>query len=179
MTNEMTDEEAKELYAHFGLAYYSSGVLEHGVANALLMLELLEGRGGANTRNEWENLVDKHYEDSFAKTLGRLTKQLAQHRDRSPGLAEVAEELEKCLAERNFLAHHFWRKYAAHWFNETGRMTMIDRLEEAGRLFEKTDQALEAAMEPFAERYGFTPDLVRHELDLIKRAASTDSACDK
>jgi hypothetical protein len=70
MTDEPTGDEAKELYAHFGLAFYCSSVLEHGVANAIFVLELLEGRGGAKTREDWEALVDKHFEDSFAKTLG-------------------------------------------------------------------------------------------------------------
>jgi hypothetical protein len=47
---EPSDDEAKELYAHFGLAYYCSSVLEHGVAHALLILETMEKRREVKTR---------------------------------------------------------------------------------------------------------------------------------
>jgi hypothetical protein len=71
MIDEPSVDEAKDLYAHFGLAFYCSSVLEHGIANAILILELLEGRGGAKTLEMWEALVDKHFEESFEKTLGQ------------------------------------------------------------------------------------------------------------
>jgi hypothetical protein len=37
--------------------------------------------------------------------------------------------------------------------------------------FSETDRKLEAAMRPFAERYGFTPDLERVAMELIAREA--------
>ncbi len=169
MTDGPTADEAKELYAHFGLAFYCSSVLEHGIANAILILELLEGRGGAKTLAEWETLVDKHFEDSFAKTLGKLKNRLALHGERSPVIDSVMTDLERCVDERNFLAHHFWRERAAYWFTAKGRTSMIQRLEEARELFSETDRKLEAAIQPFADRYGFTPDIQRYELELIKR----------
>jgi hypothetical protein len=171
MIDEPTDDEAKELYAHFGLAFYCSSVLEHGIANAILILELLEGRGGAKTRAEWEAHVNKHFEDSFAKTLGKLKNQLARHHERSPVIANVMTDLERCVDERNFLAHHFWRERATYWYTQKGRASMVQRLEEARELFSDTDRKLEAAIQPFADRYGFTPDVQRYELELIKREA--------
>jgi len=41
MIDDPSSEEAKELYAHFGLAFYCSSVLEHGVANAIFIFELI------------------------------------------------------------------------------------------------------------------------------------------
>lgn len=178
MTDEPTDDEAKELYAHFGLAFYCSSVLEHGVANALLILELLEGRAGAKTRAEWEALIDKHYAQSFAATLGKLKKRLAQHHERSTKLASVMAALDKCVEERNFLAHHFWREYAAHWFSQYGRASMVQRLEQVRELFSDTDKELDTAIQPFKKRYGFTTDVQCYELELIKRAAVTTMALD-
>jgi len=121
MIDELTDDEAKELYAHFGRAFYHSNVLEHGVVNAIYVLDVLKKREGAETRDEWEALADKHFIGSFAKTLGRLKNELTQHRERSLTLASIITDLGKCVKERNFLAHHFWREHATHWFTRKGR----------------------------------------------------------
>jgi hypothetical protein len=169
VTDEPTSDEAKELYAYFGLAFYCSSVLEHGVANALMALELLEGRGGARTQAEWETLVDRHYESSFAKTLGTLIRQLPRHHQRLPELAAMAADFEQSLKERNFLAHHFWREHAEHWFTSEGRTTMVQRLEEARDLFATTDRKLDAAVQPFEARHGITREAVSREMEQILR----------
>jgi hypothetical protein len=174
MIDEPSDDEAKELYAHFGLAFYCSNVLEHGVANALCVLELLEERAGAGTREEWQDLVDKNFEGSFEKTLGRLRTQLAQHQQRLPALANVTADINKCLVERNFMTHHFWRECATHWFTRKGRASMVQRLEKARDLFSETDRRLDAAIQPFADRFGLTAEIQRYELELIKREAQED-----
>jgi hypothetical protein len=69
------------------------------------------------------------------------------------------------------LAHHFWRECATQWFTAAGREGMVQRLEEARDLFSETDSKLEAAIRPFAIRYGFTPDVERLGMELIKREA--------
>jgi hypothetical protein len=171
MIDDPTAEEAKELYAHFGLAFYSSSVLEHGVANAIFILELMDKRPEVKTRQEWETLVDNYFENSFAQTLGRLKYQLVGHRGRSSALASIIPDLDKCVEERNFLAHHFWRENATEWFTAAGREGMVQRLEEARDFFSETDSKLEAAIRPFATCYGFTPDLERLSFELIKREA--------
>jgi hypothetical protein len=171
MTDNPTDEEAKEFYEHFGLGYDCSGVLANGIAHALLILELLEGRAGVKTLEEWEALVDKHFEKSFEKTLGKLKSHLARHQQRSPILSNVMPDLDRCVCERSFLAHHFWREYATRWFTALGRERMVQWLAEARELFSETDRKLEAAMRPFAERHGFTPDLERAAMELIAHEA--------
>ncbi len=170
--DDPTGEEAKELYAHFGLAFYCSNILEHGIVNAIFILEMMEKRRDVKTRHEWEALVDNHFENSFACTLGRLKNQVVRHRERSAALASLTADLDKCLEVRNFLAHHFWRDYAAQWFTADGRAAMVQRLEEARDLFSDTDRKLEAAIQPFADRYGFTPDVQHHTFELIKREAA-------
>src|SRR5438270_10417905 len=143
MIDDPTTEEAKELYAHFGLAYCCYSVLEHGIANAIFILELMEGRGGAKTQEEWETIVDQHYEESFEKTLAKLKSHLARHQQRSLTLSSVIPDLDSCVSERNFLAHHFCREYATKWFTALGRQEMIQRLTEARNLFSETDRKLE------------------------------------
>jgi hypothetical protein len=103
-----------------------------------------------------------------------LINQLARHHERSPALAGIVTDLEKCVAERNFLAHRFWRERATHWFSRKRRASMLHRLEEARDLFTETDKKLDAAIQPFADRYGLTADAMRFELELIKQEASKD-----
>src|SRR5665213_671449 len=170
--DEISTDECRELYAHFGLAFYCSNVLEHGIAHALLILELMEGRAGAKNRVEQLALVDQHFEDSFEKTFGNLRQRLASHESRLPTFVSVMDDLGRCVDERNFLAHHFWREHAAHWFTKKGRATMVQRLEKARDLFSQTDRALEAAVQPLENRYGITEDLKRRELELMKQEIS-------
>jgi hypothetical protein len=171
MIDDPSAEEAKELYAHFGLTFYCSNVFEHGVANAIFIFELMGKRREVKTREEWEILVDNHFENSFAQTLGRLKNQLVRYQGQSPALSSLITDLDKCVEERNFLAHHFWREHATHWFTAAGREGMVQRLEEARDLFSETDSKLEAAMRPFAARYGFTPNVERIGMELIRREA--------
>jgi len=171
MIDDPDDDESKEVYAHFGLAYYCSCVLEHGVANALFILELMGKRREVKTQEEWETLVDNHFENSFAQTLGRLKNQVVRHRARIAALSSLLTDLDKCVQERNFLAHHFWREYAIYWFTSDGRHAMVQRLEAARDLFSDTDKKFEAAIRPIAERYGHTPDLERATMELMKKEA--------
>jgi hypothetical protein len=164
-----TDDEAKELYAHFGLAFYFSSGLEHGVVNALLILEILDKRRNVKTHAEWEMLVDAHFDSSFAKTLGRLKTQLARHHARSTALASLIPDLDRRVEERNFLAHHFWRDCSIQWFTPDGREEMTHRLEEVRDLFRYTDKKLEAAIQPFAEQHGITPELIQQAAREMKR----------
>jgi hypothetical protein len=169
MIDEAANDEAREIYAHFGLAFYYSNVLEHGIANAIFVLELLDKRREITTGQEWETLVDDHFDASFAQTLGRLKNAVVRHSERSSVLAGLMADLDKCVEERNFLAHHFWREYAVQWVTADGREAMIERLEGARDLFSATDRKLEAATQPFADRHGLTADVQRHVFELIKR----------
>ena len=146
MTDDPSDEEAKELYAHFGLTFYCSNVLEHGVANALLVLGLLNGWGGAETKKQWETLVDNHYESSFSQTLGKLIDQLKRYTEQFSNVPDILSDLHRCVKERNFLTHHFWREFALHWYTHDGRRAMFNRLEEIRELFLQTDRKLDATI---------------------------------
>jgi hypothetical protein len=170
----LTEDESKEVYAHYGLTIYCSSVLEHGAANALCILELLPGRVGAKTRSEWETKVDSHYADSFAETLGRLIKRLKSHSSVLGELGTLAPDLEQCVVRRNFLVHHFWRERATYWFTDRKRRAMIQELETDRELFWNTDKKLEAAMEPIAAKHGVTPEHMQATEDAMMREAMSD-----
>jgi len=96
-------EQFKEVCAHYGAAMYFAQVLEHGIANALMFLDLIPKSKAKYTPAEH----DAFFEGQFAKTLGNLIKSLKT-------IAELPDDLEAALLQskerRAYLAHHFFRE---------------------------------------------------------------------
>src|SRR6266702_1436023 len=101
MSDDSDGEHHKTVYAHFGLAVYLSQVLEHGLANALLVFDLVPRAGKVATPDTWPQKVDEFYDEHFRKTLGVLIQ-------RMKAIAPVSSELEDILAraleKRNWLS---------------------------------------------------------------------------
>src|SRR5260221_10364416 len=117
------NDHVRDVYAHFGLAVYMAQVLEHGIANALVMLEHIPQKVGAvRNKEEWEQSVDVFYEQQFEKTLGQLVNALELHTSVNESVKGMLRE---CLCSRNFLAHRFFRERAAEFMNAKGRDAMI------------------------------------------------------
>lgn len=171
--NPATEEEVKEIYALFGLAYYMSNVLEHGIANALACLELMEQRRSCKSAQEWEDLVDAYQKEIFAHTFGNLRKRLEKHASCLQNYSEIIIKIKESKEERDFIAHHFWREYAVHMYSVEGRTTMVKRLAAAGHLFQETNKELDIALGPYFQKYGFSDqalddakqELLRRHLD--------------
>ncbi len=107
MESDDKDEHVKTVYAHYGLAMYLAQVLEHGLVNALVFLDLLPSRiGKPISRSRWEVEFDAFMERNFEATLGKMIRNLkavvAVHSD-----LEVS--LQDALWRRNLLAHSFFR----------------------------------------------------------------------
>ena len=99
------DEEVRDVYAHFGLAYYMSQVLEHTLVNLITLAQLIRPHtipAGVTTQEElWSK--------NFALTLGRMVQQLpTDYYDTSV----VADKLSAAVRTRNELAHRFFRERA-------------------------------------------------------------------
>ena len=66
-------EDIKEVYARFGLALYCAQVLEHGIVNALVVVDLIPSRRHlARSKAEWEVAVDEFMGLHFDHTMGKL-----------------------------------------------------------------------------------------------------------
>jgi len=66
MKDHDKNEEVKEVYARFGLAVYCAQVLEHGLVNALVILDLIPSRHHlARSRDEWSAEVDAFMARNF------------------------------------------------------------------------------------------------------------------
>ena len=158
MNDDLNGAHIKETYAHFGLAQYLAQVLEHGIVNALVYLELIPSKVHTKqerTREEWVQHFDDFMVKNFDATLGRLMKRLREH-DVVTG--ELEASLAPALRARNWLAHGYFRDRASEFITEAGRDTMMAELQEFQNLFEKSDELLEAALKPTRLKYGFTDE---------------------
>ena len=161
-------EHQKTVYAHFGLAIYMSQVLEHGLANALLVLDIVPRASAVATPESWPEKVDSFYDAQFKRTLGSLI-----HRMRELTLvpAELEQVLKQALETRNWLSHHYFRERAMDFLSEAGRDRMTAELEEARDLFDAADKALDAVVRPIRQRYGYSEEiLAKLEEEMFKEA---------
>jgi hypothetical protein len=170
MEEDPLGEQVKTVYAHFGLAMYLAQVLEHGLANSMLIFELVPVAGKLATPDTWSDKVDLFYETQFRRTLGQLIQRLKAVTEVPGGLEE---SLARALEKRNWLAHHYFRERAEECMSTQGRERMIAELEEAQSAFSDADAALEKVSKPVRERFGYTEKLLSEcEEEMLKRARS-------
>ncbi len=131
--NEDLEPDVKTTFAHFGLTYYQSSVLEHAIVNVLAINSLIRAREDA------ERLLSDPWNDKFKETLGKLIKQLENLTQTDPNLAA---DLVEALRLRNDLAHRFWRERAEDFCSDEGRAEMIAYLISARKHFEDVDRRL-------------------------------------
>lgn len=146
----------KEICAHFGAAMYFAQVLEHGIANALLFLDLLP-----RTNGNWSpEQYDEFFDTNFEKTLGNLIKALKS-------VSSMPPELEAALLEakqrRAFLAHHFFRERIDDVHLEEFEKLLAE-LEGHRAFFEATDKALDAFVQPVMKRHGIDEEWMEKAL---------------
>ncbi len=161
MTNNSddTNEHVKTVYANFGLAMYFAQVLEHGLANTLMCVELLPKQTTKPlAKKEWEAQFDSFMNEQNQQTLGRLIRALKM-------LISVPSDLEAVLTEalekRNHLTHHYFRERAEAFMSWRGREKMIEELESAQELFRKADDRLSAVERQMREKCGLTDERLR------------------
>jgi len=172
MMHELHDadgEQVKEVYAKFGLAVYFAQVLEHGIVNALVILDLIpSSRHLARSADEWGSEVDAFMDRHFQATMGRMMKNL---RD----ITQVDDDLEQLLREalrkRNWLVHDFFRERATEFMSSPGQEQMISEIDGCRDLFESADKRLEATVAPLRRKAGLTDELLAREYERMQKEA--------
>jgi hypothetical protein len=159
------NELVREVYAHFGLAIYEAQVLEHGLANAMLLARMAAGK--LPTLADF----DAFLEARFKKTLGSLIKDLSNHIAVDAGLEGM---LAAALEKRNWLAHRYFRERSETFMSDRGCATMIAELESAQALFHEADEALEGVTKTFAAKVGVTDARLEAMVAEITRKAQAD-----
>ncbi len=162
------EETTKEVYARFGLAMYYAQVLEHGLVNAMVCLQLLPNmRAIAHDHEQWSVVIDGFMDRQFETTLGRMIRAFREGSDIPPDLERL---LRRALEKRNWLTHHYFRERADAFLTHAGRLRMLEELEAVRQLIEDADRALDSFVKPVRERYGITDEWIERELLRLEEA---------
>ena len=158
--------DAKEVFAFFGLAAYHGQVLEQELVIFAVMLNL-SGRSRV-TREAFEALFDR----LEVWTFGQLFREA---RSLTPIPRGLETKLNEALARRNDLAHRFFARHSEDFMSEAGRIGMIEELRATTGIFEDVDAAVTAVRVPLSSAIGITEEMAKHELDeMLARAAARD-----
>jgi hypothetical protein len=148
MTAEDIEPEgwlAREVFANFGVAIYTSQVLEHGIVNLVVWSGLRDGKYRTYEETEAANL------ELFRQTMGSVKKILLTRR---PDIGHLDELLIRAVRLRNFLAHEYFRERAAAFMTMEGKDQMIEELKKATAFLENVDSRLEPLMMQIIEATG-------------------------
>ena len=104
------ETQIKDVFAHFGRAYYQASVLEAGLIAALMQIEFvlrvrdqfLSGERKIFIRADYEKEFDSFMDNQHAQTLGNLIKRVSRLSEVSEGLKQRLQEAKK---RRDFLSH--------------------------------------------------------------------------
>ena len=151
-------EHVKEVFAQFGRALYLAQVLEHGIVNALVAFTLLPTRAGVKSASEWVGKVDLFMDREFERTLGGLIRRL---REDAPVSPDLAQELMAARDKRNWLAHGFFRERALEFMSSSGRVQMIDEIEECRNMFEQADRSLNQPVQIVYDSHGISAKMIQ------------------
>jgi hypothetical protein len=147
----------KEVHAFFGLTAYLGQVLEKGLMNMAVALQLRNA--GRLTREFADELFDTMETQTFGQLLKAAREFIAipQSLDAPLGAA---------LNKRNYLAHHFFAVHSENFMSEVGRKER----------FKATDSELDKIFLPLSKRLGFTQERVEAELALMRARAEARDA---
>jgi len=161
------DDHVKEVYAHFGLAMYMAQVLEHGIVNAFVFLNLLPKTEGKWSPDEFEHYMNTEFEKTLGRLIGKLRTLTTIDND-------FEDLLGNTLKKRNWLAHDYFRERAEEFMSSTGRNLMIKELQESRDLFKEADRQLDVIITPLMKKVGLTDEIVEEHLRKMKQRANSD-----
>ncbi len=156
------NDHHREVYAHYGLAMYCAQVLEHELANFVVVSRSIAGKFTNVEEREalWQTL--------FASTMGR---QLRAALEESRLDEEGVRALERALQARNFLAHDYFRERIDKFATELGRSEMIEELDGIRDTLIAADTAVSPVTLKLMARSGITRDMIEAHVKLLKAEA--------
>jgi len=152
------DDHTREVYAHAGLALYMAQVLEHGLANVIV----LRRAGGPQFRTvqDYDDLLD----DLLSRTMGdQLRRALAE----VDFTEDQIERLREALRLRNFLAHDFFRERIAECGTVTGRNRLIAELDEIRDKFTTIDGEVQEIAYDLWAKHGVTREQIELQVHAL------------
>ncbi len=159
--NDFEQAQIREVFSRFGLAMYQSQVLEHGLVNALMVIQLLPTASDHLDRMAWEEALDEFYDEKFSKTFGNLMRYI-EVSGRLP--EDLLLQLREAKNDRDHLAHRFFREHVSDFTTTEGRRRMIAKCEQIIACFQSIDQRIEELISPIREEFGISEDIIESEL---------------
>lgn len=167
--------EAREVYAHAGLALYLAQCLEHEIVNSLGVAAIVQMLGKkwpvtSTEIAEYGTQVDHIWDEQFERTLGQLLGSLSKSSVEIP--ASLDSDLRESLETRNRLVHRYFRERAEAWFQCDGRRAMTEELKMMQEQFRKTDHALHEVTSRIRNACGMTEATIGRVAELMRTGAS-------
>lgn len=157
MTSPPSDEEIKEVYAQFGLAYYFSEVLHRGLCNAYAITPFKTAEDASRLR------IEERLEFAWSTTLGQMVNRV----DETFLSKEIERELQDAVDKRNYLAHYFWFENIHKLTSKAGVRELLAELNEVRNLFQSLDERVDAQVEDRLQALGITTKQVNHALQRV------------
>lgn len=168
------DELAKEVFAHYGLAMYLSQVLEHGIVNALILIDFVPSNMHKyRHRSIWDKHFDEFFTQHFKTTLGKMLNNLKKHITIEKDFEEI---LNKALEVRNYLAHHYFRDRSEIFLTESGCNQMIEELQKFQQNLRDADEFLESKTRHYRIALGITDEKIKVYMQQMKDEQSLKAA---
>lgn len=118
----------KEVYAHFGLAFFKFALVEHSLINIAVFSTLGEKLATREIRNrtDWEAAFDAAEAKAVALTFGNLLKMALK----VPEFGELNERLRDAKRLRDYFAHHFMREEAGYFGSDEGCWLLLSKIRD-------------------------------------------------
>lgn len=146
MDERPNEEELREVYARFGLAYYFTEVLHASLANIYALAPF-------SSKDEIYKLrLEERYSLAWSTTLGQLMIKIDA--DMLPN--EIINKFEKLLESRNSIAHGFWFKRIPHMHSLRGIEKLIGELDDVINEFRETNKVVSEIVRNKSAQLGIT-----------------------
>jgi hypothetical protein len=157
-----SDDKAKEIYAHFGLAVYFAQVLEQKAIN---MITFCRKTKSNMTNQEQIDALWNDY-DLGSRTFGVLINEIKQLYSLSD---KDGKELTDVLKLRNYIAHDYFRFNTELFYSDSGQKRMIKDFIEFQERANSLDNILQQYLKVFCIELGLTDERIDTILEQTKK----------
>jgi hypothetical protein len=160
-------DDPKEVWAYFGLAFYRANVLERGLVN--LAVGLLSKNVEGVTGDDVHSLYETHDSKTFGQVIA-IAKRMFVFDD------QTANELQRALDDRNYLAHRFFESHDLDLLTKSGKKKMLDELVEIVVRLKAIDRKMDPIWMAAWSHLGVTPEWIEKQAKLYVRSATDTSS---
>lgn len=141
----------KEVYAHFGLAFFKFALVEHSLINIVTFHfagEQLKA-GLTRTEEQWVKSIDDGERQAIALTFGNLVKKVTAIEE----FVELSNQLSQTKKLRDYFAHHFMREEAALFSSDEGCWFALEKIAEIRNQTLELEESLKPKFSVMCARY--------------------------